>query len=82
MISRFKIWVSHLSWWVVILGALSLGQAPFSPPHLWSHYQKIAAGHPLTPLDYFDLFYHLVPWLILAAKAGLRLRKPKLKPAT
>ncbi len=71
--------MSSLSWWVVIIGALTLGLAPFNPPHLWSHYQNMVGGQHLAPLDYFDFIYHLFPWMIFAAKLSLRLRKPEQK---
>ena len=72
MLSKLNLYLNTLSWWVVFAGALTLGLAPFSPPHLWKHVHRLSAGQPLSPLDYFDFVYHLFPWLVLAAKSGLR----------
>lgn len=82
MLCKLNLYLNGLSWWVVVTGALTLGLAPFTPPHLWKHVQSISKGQPLNPLDYFDFAYHLFPWLVLAAKSGLKLLKPPHSPKT
>jgi len=52
-----------------VLGALTLGLAPFVPePHIWEKIKMIRAGTLRRPLDIFDLTLHALPWLLLAAK--------------
>ena len=61
--------LDSLSWPVVILLALTLGLAPFTPePHMWEKMKMLASGELAKPIDWFDLALHGVPWGILAAK--------------
>ena len=52
-----------------ILACLTLGLAPFTPePHLFEKVKMLMAGTLSKPIDIFDLFWHLWPWLLLLAK--------------
>lgn len=52
-----------------IIAALTLGLAPFVPePHIWQKLRMLADGSLTRPLDIFDLLFHGLPWLALAAK--------------
>lgn len=54
---------------IAILLALTLGLAPFFPePHLFEKMRMLAQGQLVKPVDIFDLFLHLAPWLLLAVK--------------
>jgi hypothetical protein len=53
---------------LIVLLCLTLGLAPFSPPHIWEKLQMLAKGQLVKPLDWFDLFFHGVPWLLLIIK--------------
>lgn len=54
---------------VVLIVALTLGLAPFTPePHLWEKLKLLAAGGLVRPIDIFDLLMHGLPWLVLLAK--------------
>lgn len=59
-----------LPWSLVIVACLTLGLAPFTPPHLFEKVGMLRRGELKKPLDWFDLFYHLLPWLVLVAKIG------------
>ncbi len=54
-----------------ILPALTLGLAPFNPPHIWGKIQWIAGGgafsgeQPMGAMDWFDFFMHGTPWIML-----------------
>lgn len=50
------------------LATLTLGLAPFKPePHLWQKLKWLAQGAAgMTAIDWFDLFLHGTPWLLLA----------------
>jgi len=64
---------------LALLGAVTLGLAPFFPePHIWEKLKMLAAGSLTRPLDIFDLAFHALPWLLLAAKlARLALSRPR-----
>lgn len=54
-----------------LIGSLTLGLAPFNPPHIWEKLQWLAGGgafsgeQPMEIRDWFDLFMHGIPWLLL-----------------
>lgn len=51
-----------------LLACLSLGLAPYVPlPHVVEKLAWLARGHPLRPIDVFDLLLHGAPWLWLAS---------------
>lgn len=57
--------------WVLVIGlCLTLGLAPFAPPHVWEKLVMLSRGQLVRPLDWFDLFLHGVPWLLLLAKTA------------
>ena len=64
-------WLDHAPWTILILLCLTLGLAPFTPPHLWEKLVLLARGDLVRPLDWFDLLMHATPWLLLLAK-GVR----------
>jgi len=51
-------WLDKLPWEVLIIGSLTLGLAPFSPPHLWEKLLMLSQGVLSRPIDIFDLFLH------------------------
>ncbi len=65
--------LQQLPWPLVILACLTLGLAPFTPPHIVEKLQMLRAGELKRPLDWFDLFFHAVPFLVLFAKLGVLL---------
>ena len=60
----------ELPWLPVVLLCLTLGLAPFSPPHLVEKLQMLADGTLSRPLDWFDLVMHASPWLLLLLKTA------------
>jgi hypothetical protein len=64
-----------VSWIIVIILALTLGLAPFTPePHIWEKLKMLAAGELVRAVDWFDLLLHGVPWVVLGLKAVRTLR--------
>lgn len=54
---------------LLLIAALTLGLAPFSPePHVWEKLKMLASGTLVRPIDIFDLILHASPWLLLALK--------------
>ncbi len=60
--------IHQLPWSLVIIGCLTLGLAPFAPPHIWEKLVMLVRGELVRPIDWFDLLYHGIPWLLLALK--------------
>ena len=66
----------ELPWPAVIFLCLTLGLAPYAPPHLFEKLGLLARGQLRRPLDWFDLFLHAAPWLLALVKALSALRRP------
>jgi len=60
--------ISKLPWGMLILVCLTLGLAPFAPPHIWEKLQMLAKGQLVRPIDWFDLVLHGTPWVLLIMK--------------
>lgn len=54
-------------WKFILIMCLFLGLAPFYPePHLWGKLRWVAGGAiGMQPLDWFDLAWHGMPWVLL-----------------
>lgn len=65
---------SGIPWSILIIACLTLGLAPFHPPHVWEKLQMLVKGELVRPIDWFDLVMHGTPWLLLAAKTLFSLK--------
>ena len=72
---QFFAWVDSLDWVLLIVICLTLGLAPFAPPHIVEKLQMLAKGKLVKPIDWFDLFFHGIPWILLIIKAGVTFKK-------
>ena len=64
-------WLDKVSYPMLIMFCLLLGLAPFFPqPHLVEKIVMLKNGELKKPIDIFDLFYHLIPFILLALKVG------------
>ncbi len=61
-------------WSLIIIACLTLGLAPFHPPHIWEKLQMLFRGELVRPLDWFDFIMHGIPWLLLIAKSVVAAR--------
>ncbi len=61
--------MQKLPWGLLIIACLTLGLAPFAPPHIWEKLLMLAKGQLVKPIDWFDLILHALPWILLIAKA-------------
>lgn len=56
---------------IFLVLSLSLGLAPFNPPHIWGKLQWIMGGgafsgeKPMASADWLDLLFHGFPWVLL-----------------
>ena len=59
------------NWKLFLLASLTLGLAPFNPPHIVGKIKWILGGNALHPekglqtQDWFDVFVHGTPWFLL-----------------
>lgn len=68
-------WLDKIPLTTLLIVALLLGLAPFTPePHLWQKLKMLVAGELVKPIDIFDLFLHGAPAVLLVFKL-LRMRK-------
>jgi len=61
-------YIAAQPWEMYLILCLTLGLAPFTPPHLWEKLVMLKKGTLKRPLDWFDLFLHLTPWVLLFLK--------------
>ncbi len=53
---------------------VTLGLAPFTPPHIVEKLLMLLKGQLVRPIDWFDLFFHMIPWVLLVLKAIVSLK--------
>jgi len=63
--------LDKLPWSVIIIFCLTLGLAPYKPPHLVEKLVMLFQGRLVRPLDWFDLVFHSIPWVLLVLKLVL-----------
>jgi len=72
-------WLDQIPLWALIVGAVLLGLAPFTPePHLWQKLQMLADGTLSRPIDIFDLVMHASLPALLAVRL-VRMALPRRK---
>lgn len=69
-------WLATVPWTVAIAACLTLGLAPFTPPHIVEKLGMLFQGKLVKPIDWFDLFLHGAPWLFLIVKGVFSLVRP------
>jgi len=74
-VQQFLAWVNNLDWILVIVACLTLGLAPFTPPHIVEKLQMLVKGKLVKPIDWFDLFFHGVPWILLLMKVVISAKR-------
>jgi hypothetical protein len=53
---------------------LTLGLAPFNPPHIWEKLTMLFSGRLVRPIDWFDLIFHSIPLALLILKAAIHFK--------
>jgi len=66
-------------WKLVLMACLFLGLAPFVPePHILGKLRWVAGGAVgMQPLDWLDLAWHGLPWVLLLRLAFITLFKSR-----
>lgn len=67
--------IENMSWTLIILACLTLGLAPFNPPHIWEKLQLLFQGKLVRPIDWLDLLLHATPWVLLILKIIVSLQR-------
>ncbi len=67
---------------VIIILCITLGLAPFSPPHVVEKLLMLINGTLVRPIDWFDLLFHGAPWLLLLLKIAAGSMKQRNEPET
>jgi hypothetical protein len=73
--------LDRLPWSILVILALTLGLAPFRPPHIVEKLQMLFRGTLTRPIDWFVLLLHGAPWLLLLLEAAVSVR-PQLPAST
>jgi hypothetical protein len=60
--------IIKLPWAIIIIICLTLGLAPYNPPHIVEKITMLVQGRLVRPIDWFDLAMHSVPWILLILK--------------
>lgn len=60
--------LDRIPWGVIVIFCLTLGLAPYKPPHIVEKITMLIRGRLTRPLDWFDLVLHSVPWILLVLK--------------
>lgn len=63
--------LAEVPWTIVLLLCLTLGLAPFRPPHIATKLRMLFQGRLIRPIDWLDFAIHAIPWLLLLAKSGV-----------
>ena len=69
------------NWPIIIILCLTLGLAPYTPqPHIIGKIKWVLGGAKgMKAIDYFDLFLHGFPWILLLAAIYLKITNKTLK---
>jgi len=71
------------NWKLFLIASLTLGLAPFNPPHIWGKIQWILGGNAFSgknamqAQDWFDVILHGTPWVLLVISGVLNIFKTK-----
>ena len=68
MFNAFAEFLDKLPWRILIFLCLTLGLAPFFPPHLFEKIKMLLEGQLVRPIDWFDLAMHATPLVFLDLK--------------
>jgi hypothetical protein len=69
-------WLDRIPYIMLAPLAIFLALAPFTPePHLWGKLKMLFTGTLSRPIDFFDLFLHGTPLVVLLLKLSLDARR-------
>jgi hypothetical protein len=74
-VKKLEAIVKKLNFSLLVMICLTFGLAPFRPPHLYEKLNMLVHGELVKAIDWFDMFFHGTPWVLLALKIYLTLRE-------
>lgn len=69
----------NLPWSLILILCLTIGLAPFTPPHVIEKLQMLANGELSRTIDWFDLLMHGSPWILAILKAVVTFKAQQQK---
>jgi hypothetical protein len=76
---QFLIFIKNIEWSILILFCLTLGLAPYAPPHLFEKINMLIKGTLKRPIDWIDLVFHSIPWILLFIKVIVTMKNGSVK---
>ena len=70
-----RLFLDKIPWQLAIMAALTLGLAPFRPPHIVEKLDMLFDGTLVRPIDWLDLALHGTPWFVVILKATFALKR-------
>ena len=67
--------LDSIPWGILILACLTIGLAPYKPPHFLEKLDMLIKGRLVRPIDWFDFLMHGTPWFLLILKGLFSLKK-------
>lgn len=67
-VNTMRAWLQKVPAGLILVLCLTYGLAPFAPPHVWEKLVMLMNGELIRPIDWFDLFAHGSPWVLLVIK--------------
>jgi len=68
---------SKLDFKTLLLVCLTLGLAPFNPPHFYEKTVMLFSGNLVKVIDIFDFFFHGTPWFLLTIKSVIIIKEKR-----
>ena len=69
--------ILSMPWVLLIAACLTIGLAPYNPPHILEKSAMLISGRLVTMVDWFDFFMHGLPWFLLVMKALVTTKSSK-----
>jgi hypothetical protein len=66
--------IARIPWTIIIIACVTVGLAPYNPPHVWNKTILLFTGQLTQAVDWWDLFFHVLPWFLLVLKTVVSLR--------
>lgn len=69
--SMMREFLARIPLGVLVVACLTIGLAPFNPPHIWEKLNMLIKMELRRPIDWIDFLFHGLPWLLLVLKLTL-----------
>lgn len=59
--------IARIPWAIIIIACVTVGLAPYNPPHVWTKTILLFTGQLTQAVDLWDLFFHVLPGSFLSS---------------